>query len=147
MSLWLWEKIQTMSRPASVIPVVAGIIINARQEILVAQRPAHASHPGFWEFPGGKIEFNETPQQALIREFHEEIGIQILDARPFMQVEYEYPNRTVKLNVWQIEKYLGEPYGAEGQLIRWITFDILPTLTFPAANNKIIEALLIKYKN
>jgi len=64
-----------------------------------------------------------------------------------MRVEYAYPNRTVALAVWQIEKYLGEPYGAEGQLIRWITIDILPTLTFPAANNKIVEALLLKYNS
>ena len=135
-----------MSRPISIIPVVAGIIINAQQEILVAQRPAHVSHPGYWEFPGGKIEFNETPQQALIREFKEEIGIQILDAQHFMHVEYAYPNRVVQLDVWQIQKYNGEPYGAEGQLIRWITFDVLPTLTFPAANNKIVEALMAKYK-
>jgi len=138
-----------MSRPTSVIRVAAGIIINAQQEILVAQRPAHASHPGFWEFPGGKVEFHETPQQALIREFKEEIGIKILDAKLFMQVEHAYtkPDRVVALTVWQIEKYLGKPYGAEGQLVRWVTLDTLPTLTFPAANNKIVETLVSKYKN
>ncbi len=134
-----------MSRPTQLIPVVAGIIINAQLEILVAQRPAYVSHPGFWEFPGGKIEPFETPQQALIREFQEEIGIHIMNAIPFMKVEYAYPNRIIALDVWQIEKYKGNPYGAEGQLVQWITLDTLPTLTFPAANNKIVEAILVKY--
>lgn len=140
--MWLWQEVQTMSRHPRVIHAVAGIIINDAGKIFVAQRPAHVSYAGLWEFPGGKIEIGETPLQALTRELHEEIGIKVIHAKHFMNVKYDYPDRFVDLDVWWVENFKDEPYGAEGQIIDWVTTDVLKTLDFPAANNQIVIAVL-----
>lgn len=123
------------------IHVVAGIICNAQQEILVALRPKHALQGNLWEFPGGKIEPSETPLLALRRELEEEIGIQLLEAHFFAQTTHEYPERLVNLEVWWVDSFTGKPHGREGQEIRWLRLATLLTLDFPAANLPIIQAI------
>ncbi len=123
------------------IHVVVGIIKNQSGEVLIAQRPAHKYCPGLWEFPGGKVEKNEDVFLALQREFHEEIGIQIISANPWFKFEYTYPDRTVLLDNWCITNYSGEPFGAEGQLIRWVSPNELVQYHFPDGNKAIIDRL------
>lgn len=121
--------------------VVAGIIINSSKEILIALRPSHVPQGDLWEFPGGKIEANENPSEALRRELHEEVGIDVISARPFICVEHEYPKKFVKLEVWWVDKYSGEAHGKEGQEVLWIKPEKLDELTFPAANDFIVSLL------
>ena len=124
-----------------VLNVVVGIIFNAQQEVLIAQRPEHADLGGYWEFPGGKIEPEERPFDALGRELREEIGIVIADASQLFTISHTYPEYHVQLGVWQIERYSGEPCGREQQLIRWAGVENLLDFNFPPANQEIIDYL------
>lgn len=123
------------------IRVVVGIVWNAQHEILVAQREAQKYQGGTWEFPGGKIEEGETVFQALQREFREEIGIEVLEAKPFHQLQHAYPERVILLDVWQVTQFVGAAYGREGQRIRWVKQEELSTLEIPDANKPILDLL------
>ena len=120
--------------------VVAAVIRKASGDILLAQRPAHKHQGGKWEFPGGKVEADETPLQALERELHEELGIQGLQAQPLIKVRHVYPERAVLLDVWEVKAFAGHPHGKEGQPVGWFTPMQLSELEFPPANYPIITA-------
>jgi 8-oxo-dGTP diphosphatase len=124
------------------VHVVIGIILNPDNKVLIAQRLPHQEKGGAWEFPGGKVEAGELPFAALQREFMEEIGIEIVSADPWMQIEYHYPHKTVFLDTWLIKHYLGTPSGQEGQPIDWGTALDLQQREFPEGNKQIIEKLL-----
>jgi 8-oxo-dGTP diphosphatase len=123
------------------VHVAIGVISNARGEILVAKRPSDKSQSGLWEFPGGKVEKNETAFQALKRELLEEIGIQVMTATPWLQINHTYPHRTVLLDTWHVTQFSGEPFGQEGQLIQWIQPNDFSQLPFLEGNREIIEKI------
>lgn len=122
--------------------VAVGVVINAHGEVLVSRRHAHLHQGGLWEFPGGKIHADETVQQALARELAEELAITVLAAEPLIDIEHRYPDRHVRLEVWRVREYGGEPSHQEGQPIEWIHPRSMDPAAFPAANVPIIEALL-----
>lgn len=124
------------------IHVVAGVIWNPNREILIAQRPPGRPAAGLWEFPGGKLESGEEPLMALKRELDEEIGIAVTHATPFMQLQHDYTDRVILLDVWQVHAFDGEPSGCEGQMLRWVQIAELVQYQFPAANDAIVNALL-----
>ena len=124
------------------VHVAAGIIVNSHGEILLAKRPDHTHQGGLWEFPGGKLDTGESVEQALIRELHEELGIHIHCCEPFMQVEHDYADKQVLLDFWRVSGFAGEPKGAEGQMIVWVSLQDLPGYSFPAANRPVVEHLL-----
>lgn len=121
--------------------VVIGILRDELGRVLIALRPPHVYMPGVWEFPGGKVESGEDALAALKREYHEEIGIEISQAHPLLEHQHSYPDRTVFLDVWEIEEYRGEPKGCEGQEIHWAALSELNDYTFPEGNGPIIEFL------
>lgn len=123
------------------IHVAVAIIFNREGKILIAQRPPHKLAPGFWEFPGGKVEKGETVEEALHREILEEVNLIILSSRSWIKVHYDYSDRSVLLDTWIIEKFSGEPKGLEGQPLRWVSLDDFDQYTFPEGNYKIISAL------
>lgn len=122
------------------IHVVAAVIRNAEQEILLALRPSDKHMGGLWEFPGGKCEAGESPQQALIRELHEELGIAIENPQPLIQVRHDYPDLHVLLDVYEVLSFSGVAHGAEGQQVRWVAPSFLADYQFPAANRTIVSA-------
>ena len=124
------------------IEVVAAIIADQQGNLLISLRPEHLHQGGLWEFPGGKIEAGETAQQALRREIAEELGIEVVDASLFQQLEFDYPDKSVALSFWRVERFSGSPESLEGQEIRWITPQQLREFQFPAANQPIVERLL-----
>ena len=126
------------------IHVAVGLLINKRS-VFIARRHQTAHQGGLWEFPGGKVDKSETAEVALYRELHEEIGISVDHAEPIMQIRHDYNDKNVLLDVWQIERYRGEPCGREGQPIRWLAIDELQTVLFPAANQAIVEWLEKKF--
>ena len=129
-----------MSPYSSHLQVAAAVISNKKGEILIARRHDHLHQGGLWEFPGGKIELGETAREALSRELHEELGIDITVARPLIRIPHTYPDRKVLLDVWRVERFEGEAHGREGQAVKWVEPDSLPGYPFPAANLAIIKA-------
>ncbi len=122
--------------------VAVGILFNDDGQVFIAERPLHKYKGGLWEFPGGKLEPGETALAALKRELKEEIGIEVIAAEPFTQIEYHYEDRDVLLDTWKITQYYGQPQGKEGQRIHWVSCDRLKEFAFPQGNQKIIDVLL-----
>lgn len=123
------------------IQVVSGLICDEAGRYLVALRPPHVPFPNQWEFPGGKIEAEETPYEALKRELYEEIGIRVIHAEPLLRFEHRYPNRIIDMHVWTIHQYEGQAFGAENQEINWVEPAELRDLNFPEGNLKLIHFL------
>lgn len=122
------------------IHVAAAVILDAAGQILIARRPADKHQGGLWEFPGGKVEAGETAPQALARELHEELGIQVRRARPLIRIRHDYSDKSVLLDVWRVVVFDGQARGCEGQPIRWVPPAQLNEYEFPAANRPIISA-------
>lgn len=104
---------------ASPINVAVGILMQAKGDVLLGQRPEGKPYAGYWEFPGGKVEEGEDILAALKREFMEELGIQILTAEPWCGVEYIYPHAHVRLHFYIAREWIGEPQSLEGQAFAW----------------------------
>jgi 8-oxo-dGTP diphosphatase len=126
---------------SSVVHVAVGVVRNPQGKILIAKRPAHVHQGDLWEFPGGKVEARESLQQALQREMHEELGIDVTRCRPLIRIPYHYPDKQVLLEVWMIEAFDGTPHGKENQPIDWLLPSELWERSFPAANQPIIQAV------
>ncbi|EXJ15505.1 Thiamin-phosphate pyrophosphorylase-like protein [Imhoffiella purpurea] len=121
--------------------MMAGAIADADGRILLTKRPDHVHQGGLWEFPGGKLEPGESPEQGLARELEEELGIRIRGSRPLIRVRHDYGDRRILLDVHRVEDYAGEPHGREGQPLRWLAPEAMDPADFPAADRPIIHAL------
>jgi len=120
--------------------VAAAVIRGADGRVLIARRPEHKHQGGLWEFPGGKVEAGETVEAALQRELQEELGIRVSASRPLIQVRHDYPDQQVLLDVHEVAAFAGEPHGAEGQPLAWVTPRELGGYAFPEANRAIVAA-------
>ena len=123
------------------IHVAVGVIVNDRDEVLVAYRSESKDQGGLWEFPGGKKEKDATIESALEREFLEEIGIQLESYFHILEIKHDYKEYSVILDVWMITEYSKIPVGAEGQTLEWRKVQSLNFKDFPEANKKIIRLL------
>lgn len=123
------------------IHVVAGVILDKQQQILIAKRPEKLHQGGKWEFPGGKVETSETAAQALIRELKEEVNLLVNDTEPMMKISHDYPDKQVLLDIHWVTDFSGEAIGLEGQEVTWVTKEELAHYEFPDANAPIIDAL------
>jgi len=123
------------------IHVAAAAIFDDRNRVLLSKRSAHVHQGGLWEFPGGKLEKGENVEQGLRRELLEELGISPTGARPLIRVWHDYPDKSVLLDVWRIDRIKGIPQGREGQKIEWVPVSRLPCYAFPEANLPIIKAV------
>lgn len=121
--------------------VAAAAVVAPDGRILIARRPLHLHQGGLWEFPGGKVEPGEDILRALSRELHEELGIDVVQARSFLRIPYRYPDREIVLDVWRVDAFSGVPHGREGQEVRWVALADLPHYAFPPPNRSIITAL------
>ncbi len=125
------------------IDVAAAILIRPEGTVLLAQRPAGKVYGGYWEFPGGKLEAGEAPAQALARELHEELGIDIADPAPWITRVYTYPHGTVRLHFFCVRRWSGEPHGREGQAFSWQRIDAPTVAPMLPANAPVFRALLL----
>lgn len=124
------------------IDVIAGVLRDARGRILLARRTEGRDLAGLWEFPGGKREPGETPQAALVRELHEELGIDATIGDALICVAHRYPHKRLRLDVRHISHWRGTPKGREGQALAWVPRDKLPGYAMPAADRPVVAALL-----
>ncbi|MBP0951970.1 Nudix family hydrolase [Pseudomonas sp. 20GA0080] len=122
------------------IHVAAAVIRGADGRILIARRADSQHQGGLWEFPGGKVEAGEAVETALGRELQEELGIVVTVARPLIKIQHDYPDKHVLLDVWEVSAFTGEPHGAEGQPLVWVSSRELANYDFPAANRPIVAA-------
>jgi 8-oxo-dGTP diphosphatase len=127
----------------STLRVVAGVVSEPSGRVLIAQRPAGKHLAGGWEFPGGKRAPGESREAALVREFMEELGVEVLDARPLIRYVHDYPERRVELDVWRIREYRGEPQGLEGQALDWCAPADLMAHELLPADKPIVTALTL----
>lgn len=109
----------------SVVEVAVGVLIRPDGAVLFGQRLAGKPYAGWWEFPGGKLETGETVTQALARELHEELGIDIAGSSPWVVREHVYPHAHVRLHFHRVEHWRGEPRSKEAQALRWLTPDAI----------------------
>ena len=99
--------------------------------VLVGQRRSNDRHPLKWEFPGGKVEFGESPQQALVRELREELQIEAKAGAELARYEHDYPSGSrVHLLFFAVREFAGEPRARVFEQISWIQLDALPRLDF-----------------
>jgi 8-oxo-dGTP diphosphatase len=123
------------------IHVAVAVIVNDSQRVLIAKRADDVHQGGLWEFPGGKVEAEESVEQALLREIKEELNIVVREPEPLIKIKHHYNDKSVLLDVWRIKNYSGDPTGAEGQAIKWKSISELDAKEFPPANKTIINAL------
>lgn len=127
------------------IHVVAAVIEDTQGRVLIAQRPSGKHMAGEWEFPGGKVERGEQPQEALVRELREELGIEIGSGphRPIRRVKHSYPDRDVQIDVWMVREFQGVPRGLDAQALRWCLPRDLDHAGLLDADIPIVAALLL----
>ena len=121
--------------------VAVAVLQRSDRRVLLAQRLPGTPYTGYWEFPGGKLERGESPHEALARELDEELGIEIVNATPWLVQRYDYPHANVELNFFRVFAWRGEPRSRIGQAIAWQTpgaFDVAPLLP---ANETILRSL------
>lgn len=126
----------------AVIEVVAGVITDPRGRILLARRTEGRDLAGRWEFPGGKREPGESSEAALVRELHEELGIQAEPGPALIAVPQQYPHKRLRLDVRRIASWRGMPKGHEGQALAWVPAHKLPSYAMPPADRPVVAALL-----
>ncbi|MDH5183769.1 MAG: Nudix family hydrolase, partial [Gammaproteobacteria bacterium] len=120
---------------------VAVAVIIRNEKILITKRPQHLHQGGLWEFPGGKLELDESVQDALVRELFEELDIEATHYTPLIRIHHDYGDKDVLLDVWRVSAFDGEPRGCEGQDMRWVSSIELTEYRFPAANQAILQSL------
>jgi 8-oxo-dGTP diphosphatase len=101
------------------VEVAAAVIQRPDRAFLLARRPAGKVYEGYWEFPGGKVERGEQPAAALARELHEELGLEVETAYPWITRVFTYPHATVRLRFFRVTRWRGEPHPRENQTIAW----------------------------
>ena len=125
------------------ITEVAAAVIQRGEEFLLAQRPEGKPYPGYWEFPGGKIEPGEDARAALVRELQEELGIQVTEAWPWVTRMYTYTHATVRLHFFRVLRWDGEPQPLEDQAIRWQRIEAPDVAPMLPANAPVLAALAL----
>lgn len=121
--------------------VAVGVLCDQQGKVLLSQRTSKKTYAGVWEFPGGKVEPGESMEEALDREFSEELGLRVRQAYPLIRINHDYPEYPVLLDVWRVTEYDGKPKGLEGQSIRWVEVDNLEAQDLLPANQPIVRAI------
>jgi 8-oxo-dGTP diphosphatase len=126
-----------------ILLVVACALIDSDGRILLAQRPEGNSLAGLWEFPGGKVEPGETPEETLVRELHEELGIvtKIACLAPLSFASHSYENFHLLMPLYICRRYEGIPQGKEGQALKWVRPQALRDYPMPPADEPLIPVL------
>jgi 8-oxo-dGTP diphosphatase len=126
-----------------VTEVAAAVIERPDGTFLLACRPEGKPYPGYWEFPGGKIEAGEDPRRALDRELEEELGIRVREATPWITRVYAYTHATVRLHFFRVTAWEGEPQPLEDQAIAWQRVEAPEVSPMLPANAPVLAALAL----
>jgi len=127
----------------TIVLVAAVALIDADGRVLLAQRPQGKSMAGLWEFPGGKIEAGETPEAALIRELHEELGIETWASclAPLTFASHAYPDFHLLMPLFACRRWQGTVQPREAQVLKWVRSGDLRSYPMPPADLPLIPIL------
>ena len=125
------------------ILVVAAALIDRDGRVLLAQRPPNKSMAGLWEFPGGKVEDGENPEDSLIRELNEELGIDTWGSclAPLSFASHSYEDFHLLMPLFACRKWIGTPMAMEGQVLKWVSKNNLKNYAMPPADIPLISAI------
>jgi mutator protein MutT len=124
-----------------IIDVAAGLVFRAGQLLITQRRPGdHLG--GLWEFPGGKVEPNESFEHCLQRELREELGIEVAVGKQIEEITHTYPEKTVRLRFFHCTLHSGEPQPIHCHALAWVTRENLSTYEFPAADAQLLSRLI-----
>ena len=123
--------------------VVSIALIDNQDQILISKRPPKKHLSGFWEFPGGKVEKNETPENAIIREVKEELNVDINNKciAPLSFSEFDYKEFQLLLLLYVCRRWEGEPKSMEKNEIKWVKANMLRQFKMPPADDSLIYSL------
>ena len=126
-----------------ILLVAACALVDTDNRILLAQRPEGKSLAGLWEFPGGKVEPGETPEETLVRELEQELGIKTKVAclAPLTFASHTYETFHLLMPLYVCRRYEGIPHGREGQAIKWVKSKALRDYPMPPADEPLIPVL------
>lgn len=126
-----------------VVLVVAVALVDSDGRVLIAQRPEGKSMAGLWEFPGGKVEPGEKPEDALIRELNEELGIETWNSclAPLTFASHTYDDFHLLMPLFVCRKWSGVPQSREGQALKWVAARDLRNYKMPPADVPLIPVL------
>jgi len=132
-----------MTAARNILLVAACALIDADGRILLAQRPEGKSLAGLWEFPGGKVEPGETPEECLIRELDEELGVttRVACLAPLTFASHTYETFHLLMPLYVCRRYEGGPRGREGQAVKWVRPPALRDYPMPPADAPLIPFL------
>lgn len=130
--------------PAKIVLVAACALVDADGRVLLAQRPKGKSMAGLWEFPGGKIEQGERPEETLIRELKEELGIEVREdcLAPLTFASHKYPDFHLLMPLYVCRRWEGIIAPTEGQCVTWVKPNRLRDYEMPPADIPLISHLM-----
>lgn len=130
--------------PRRLLLVVAAALIDAEGRVLLAQRPAHKSLPGLWEFPGGKVEPGESPEVALVRELMEELDVAVeADALdPFAFASHAYADAHLLMPLYLARRWMRTPTAKEAQALAWVKPGEMRDYPMPPADKPLVDQLI-----
>ncbi|MCL2656219.1 MAG: Nudix family hydrolase [Betaproteobacteria bacterium] len=123
------------------VDVAAAVITRPDGSFLLGRRAEGSFYPGYWEFPGGKVEPGETPREALVRELKEELGLTVLKATPWLVRSHRYEHAHVRLHFFEVTEWLGEPNDHVHSALLWQRADKLSVSPMLPANAPVLKAL------
>tara|TARA_R110001583_G_scaffold67490_7_gene192903 strand:- start:10327 stop:10707 length:381 start_codon:yes stop_codon:yes gene_type:complete len=123
------------------INISIAIVKDIDENFLIALRPSESHQGGKWEFPGGKVESNESFEDAMIRELYEEVGLTATQYQLFEKLFFDYGDKKLNLNFYLITEFTGQASSKEGQPVKWVTKAALSDYDFPEANKNVISKL------
>ena len=123
--------------------VAACLLVDVDGRVLIARRPEGKAMAGLWEFPGGKVDAGETPEEALIRELREELGIDVTEAclAPFTFASHTYEDFHLLMPLFVCRVWEGTPRPREGQTVRWVRPERLKDYDMPPADRPLIAMI------
>ncbi len=133
-----------MEKSRKTLLVAACALVDADGRVLLAQRPANKSMGGLWEFPGGKVEPGELPEEAVIRELHEELGIETKTAclAPLTFASHSYNDFHLFMPLYACRRFWGTPVAQEGQTLKWVRPRDMRNYPMPPADEPLIPFLI-----
>ena len=126
-----------------IVPVAAAVIVRDDGAYLLGQRPAGSFYAGYWEFPGGKVETGEQPQQALVRELYEELNIRADAPEPWLVREHVYEHAHVRLHFFRVRRWRGRIAARVHSRLHWHAPQATPPAPMLPANAPVLRALTL----